>query len=74
MDGLGPGRVRSVHVAETPGKKATALGATRDLLLKKALCFSPRWRQIDFMVPMSDASSKRWIPEFGLAEPPAATT
>src|ERR1019366_392665 len=55
MAELCPGPVRSVEVAELLGKKATALGPTRDGLLKKALCFSPRWGEIDFTVPMFDA-------------------
>ena len=72
MAELGPGPVRSVHVAELLGKKATALGPTRDVLLKKALCFSPRWGEIDFTVPMFDTFMKRWIPEFGGPDRPPA--
>jgi len=69
MAELGPGPVRSVEVAELLGKKATALGPTRDGLLKKALCFSPRWGEIDFTVPMFDAFMKRWIPELSAVAP-----
>jgi len=69
MAELGPGPVRSVEVAELLGKKATALGPTRDGLLKKALCFSPRWGEIDFTVPMFDAFMKRWIPELSSVAP-----
>jgi hypothetical protein len=55
--------VRSVEVATLLGKKATALGPTRDGLLKKALCYSPRWGEIDFTVPLFDAFMRRWIPD-----------
>ncbi len=65
MAELGPGPVRSVEVAAVLGKKATALGPTRDGLLKKALCYSPRWGEIDFTVPMFDAFMRRWIPDLG---------
>ncbi len=63
MAELGPGPVRSVEVATLLGKKATALGPTRDGLLKKALCYSPRWGEIDFTVPLFDAFMRRWIPD-----------
>jgi hypothetical protein len=62
MAELGPGPVRSTEVAGLLAKKATALGPTRDGLLKKALCYSPRSGEIDFTVPMFDAFMKRWIP------------
>ncbi len=65
MAELGPGPVRSVAVAGLLGKKATALGPTRDGLLKKALCYSPRWGEIDFTVPMFGDFMKRWIPHPG---------
>jgi hypothetical protein len=35
----------------------------RDGLIKKALCYSPRWGEIDFTVPMFDEFMKRWIPD-----------
>jgi hypothetical protein len=63
MAELGPGPVRSAEVAALLGKKTTALGPTRDGLLKKALCYSPRWGEIDFTVPMFDGFMKRWIPD-----------
>jgi len=63
MAGLGPGPVRSAEVAAVLGRKTTALGPTRDGLLKKALCYSPRWGEIDFTVPMFDGFIKRWIPD-----------
>ena len=70
MAELGPGPVRSVEVATLLGKKATALGPTRDGLLKKALCYSPRWGEIDFTVPMFDAFMRRWIPDLGAVAGP----
>jgi hypothetical protein len=65
MAELGPGPVRTADVAEVLGKKATALGPTRDGLLKKALCYSPRWGSIDFTVPMFDDFMRRWMPAGG---------
>ena len=63
MAELGPGPVRSSAVAAVLGKKVTALGPTRDVLMKKALCYSPRWGEIDFTVPMFDDFMRRWIPD-----------
>jgi len=63
MAELGPGPVRSAEVAALLAKKTTALGPTRDGLIKKALCYSPRWGEIDFTVPMFDEFMKRWIPD-----------
>jgi hypothetical protein len=51
-------------VARLLEKKTTALGPTRDGLLRKALCYSPRWGEIDFTVPMFDRFMRRWIPDF----------
>jgi len=65
MAELGPGPVRSVEVARIVGRAATALSPTRDTLMKKALCYSPRWGEIDFTVPMFDSFMKRWIPDLG---------
>jgi hypothetical protein len=63
MAELGPGPVRSADVAAALGKSATALGPTRDGLLKKSLCYSPRWGEIDFTVPLFGAFMRRWLPE-----------
>jgi hypothetical protein len=63
MGELGPGPKRSSEVAALLGKKTTALGPTRDGLVKKALCYSPRWGEIDFTVPMFDAFMRRRIPD-----------
>jgi hypothetical protein len=62
---FGPGPARSGEVAVLLGKKTTALGPTRDGLIKKALCYSPRWGEIAFTVPMFDDFMKRWIPDLG---------
>lgn len=37
-------------------------GPGRDALIKRALCYSPRFGEIDFTVPMFDGFMKRWIP------------
>ena len=63
MAELGPGPVRSTRVAEVLGRTATAFSPTRDTLIRKALCYSPRWGEIDFTVPMFDSFMKRWIPD-----------
>jgi hypothetical protein len=62
MAELGAGSVRSAEVAQVLGKKITSLGPVRDGLIKKALCFSPRWGEIEFTVPMFDQFLRRWIP------------
>ncbi len=61
MAELGPGPVRSADVAALMGKRTNALASTRDALIKRALCYSPRWGEIDFTVPMFDDFMKRWI-------------
>jgi hypothetical protein len=63
MAELGPGPVRSGEVAALLGRKTTALGPTRDGLLRKALCYSPRYGEIDFTVPLFDGFMKRWLPD-----------
>jgi hypothetical protein len=65
MAELSPGPVRSGEVAALLGRKVTALGPTREGLIKKAVCYSPRWGEIDFTVPMFDRFMKRWIPDLG---------
>jgi hypothetical protein len=68
MAELGPGPVKSADVARLVGKRTTALAPTRDTLIKRALCYSPRWGEIDFTVPMFGDFMKRWM-----REPPFAT-
>jgi hypothetical protein len=63
MAELAPGPVRSSAVAALLGKKTASVAPTRDGLIKKALCYSPRWGEIDFTVPMFDQFMKRWIPD-----------
>jgi hypothetical protein len=65
MAEIGPGPMRSADVAGMLNRTTTALGPVRDQLLKKALCYSPRWGELDFTVPMFDAFMRRWIPVFG---------
>lgn len=63
---LGPGPVRSGDVARILERSATSLGPVRDDLLRKALCYSPRWGEIQFTVPLFDEFMKRWIPSIVL--------
>lgn len=63
MAELAPGPIRSGDVARLLRKSTPALAPTRDTLIKKALCYSPRWGEIDFTVPMFDEFMRRWIPE-----------
>ncbi len=62
MAELGSGPVQSSQVAALLGRTTTALGPVRDRLLKKALCYSPRWGELAFTVPMFDQFMKRWMP------------
>jgi hypothetical protein len=63
MAELSPGPIRSSEVAKLLEKPLTALGPTRDRLLKKSLCFTPRWGEIDFTVPLFDQFLRRWLPD-----------
>jgi hypothetical protein len=69
MAELGPGPVRSGEVAALLSRKTTALGPTRDGLIRKALCYSPRWGEIDFTVPLFGGFMKRWIPDLSRLAP-----
>lgn len=62
MAELGPGPVRSGEVARLLGRKTTALGPVREGLIKKALCYAPRYGEIDFTVPLFGEFLKRWLP------------
>jgi hypothetical protein len=62
MAELSPGPVKSADVAALLGKRTNALAPTRDTLIRRAICYSPRWGEIDFTVPMFDEFMKRWIP------------
>ena len=63
MAELGPGPVRSAEVAQLLESRRHRWVPTRDGLLKKSLCYSPRWGEIDFTVPLFDQFMKRWIPD-----------
>ncbi len=62
MAELGPGPVRTSDVAAALGKGPQGVGPVRETLIKKALCYSPRYGEIAFTVPLFDAYMKRWIP------------
>ena len=64
MAELGPGIVRSADVATLLHKKTTQVAPVRDALMKKAICFSPRFNELAFTFPMFDQFMKRWIPQF----------
>jgi hypothetical protein len=63
MAELGPGPVRSGEVAALLGKKASSVAPVRDHLIKRSLCYAPRWGEICFTVPLFDEFMKRWIPD-----------
>jgi hypothetical protein len=64
MAELGPGVVRSADVAALLQKKTPQVAPVRDTLMKKALCFSPRFNELAFTVPLFDQFMKRLIPSF----------
>jgi hypothetical protein len=64
MAELGPGIVRSADVATLLRKKTTQVAPVRDALMKKAICFSPRFNELAFTFPMFDQYMKRWMPTF----------
>ncbi len=59
MASLGPGPYASGDVAAALGRTTTQVGPTRDSLIKRGLCYSPRWGQIAFTVPMFDRYVRR---------------
>lgn len=61
MAELGPGPVRASEVASVLGKKPNGVGPVRDALIKRALCYSPRYGEIAFTVPLFDEYMKRWV-------------
>jgi hypothetical protein len=63
MAELGPGPVRTSEVAALLGKRTNAFAPTRDHLIKRAVCYSPRWGEIDFTVPMFGDFMKRQMPD-----------
>jgi len=62
MAQLGKGPYTSASVAESLDKTTRQLGPVRDTLIKRGLCYSPRWGQIDFTVPMFDEFVRRTMP------------
>jgi len=68
MAELSPGPVKSAEVAALLGTRTNALAPIRDTLIKRAMCYSPRWGEIDFTVPLFDEFIKRWIPVLPLVE------
>jgi hypothetical protein len=65
MAELGPGIVSSGDVASLLQKRTTQVAPVRDTLIKKALCFSPRFNGLAFTAPMFDQFMKRWMPSLG---------
>jgi hypothetical protein len=63
MARLGPGAVRTSDVAGVLQREPSALSPTRDMLIKRALCYAPERGRIDFTVPLFGEYMKRWIPE-----------
>jgi hypothetical protein len=67
MAELGPGPVRTGDVAALLGRPSSAYAPTRDHLMKRAVCYSPRWGEIDFTVPMFGDFMKRQMPDMSSA-------
>ncbi len=59
----GRGPYPSGTVAQALGKTTRQLGPVRDGLIKRGLCYSPRWGEIDFTVSMFDEFVRRAMPE-----------
>lgn len=60
MAALGkPGPYRSGDVSRQMGKTTAQTGPVRDNLIKRGLCFSARYGEIEFTVPMFDAFIRR---------------
>ena len=59
MSSLGPGPYGSGDVARALSKTTTQLGPVRDSLIRRGLCYSPRWGVIGFTVPMFDQFLRR---------------
>lgn len=62
MAELGAGPHRSGDIANTLGRKVTALGPTRNQLISKGMIWSPNHGDTAFTVPMFDAFMKRIMP------------
>jgi len=55
----GPGPYRSGDVSRALGRSTTQTASVRDDLIKRGLCFSPRYGEIGFTVPMFDDFVRR---------------
>ncbi len=61
MASLGPGPHGSGDIAAAMGRTTTQVGPYRDTLIKRGLCFSPRYGELDFTVPLFDHFVRRWL-------------
>lgn len=61
MAALGAGPYAVAQVAGALDKTTSQLGPIRDGLIRRGLCYSPRWGQIAFTVPMFDDYVRRTI-------------
>ena len=59
MASFGKGPYASGGVAAKLGKDTPGVASLRDKLIKKGLCYSPRWGEIDFTVPLFDDFVRR---------------
>lgn len=59
MASLGRGPHASGRVAAAMGKDTPGVGALRHKLIEKGLCYSPRYGEIDFTVPLFDDFVRR---------------
>lgn len=59
MAALGDGPHRSGEIAESLGLSARQASPVRDRLIRRGLCYSPRWGEIDFTVPMFNEFVRR---------------
>lgn len=57
----GAGPYRSGDVSRAMGRKTTQTASVRDDLIKRGLCYSPRYGEIAFTVPMFDDFIRRTI-------------
>jgi hypothetical protein len=62
MAELGHGVVSSTDVAACLHKKTTQVAPIRDALMKKGLCYSPRFNELAFTVPLFDQFMRRSMP------------
>ncbi len=58
---LGPGPYQTSEVASFLGKTVQQVGFVRNSLLKRGICYAPRWGQVAFTVPMFDGFLRRWL-------------